>query len=61
MIKPLNNNVVLKKDKLVKDISLPAKQLIIMIQRNHQSIIPNGTTPILENDILVTIETQDEI
>ena len=49
------------KDKLVKDISLPAKQLIIMIQRNHQSIIPNGTTPILENDILVTIETQDEI
>ena len=32
-----------------------------MIQRNHQSIIPNGTTPILENDILVTIETQDEI
>ncbi len=43
-----------------KDISLPSDQLIIMIQREDQSIVPNGTTSILENDILVTIQTDNE-
>lgn len=31
-----------------------------MIQREDQSIVPNGTTSILENDILVTIQTDNE-
>ena len=48
------------KNKLIKDISLPSDQLIIMIQREDQSIVPNGTTSILENDILVTIQTDNE-
>ena len=48
------------KNKMIKDISMPSNQLIIMIQRDEQSIVPNGTTLILENDTLVTIQMQEE-
>lgn len=48
------------KNKQIKDISLPDDQLVIMIQRDQKSIVPNGTTPILEKDTLVTIQIHEE-
>lgn len=47
-------------NKQIKDISLPDDQLVIMIQRDQKSIVPNGTTPILEKDTLVTIQIHEE-
>lgn len=41
--------------KRVQDISLTDKQLIIMIQRNHKIIIPQGKTLLKEDDVLILI------
>ena len=49
------------KNKHVQEISLPKNQLIIMIERNGNSIVPNGHTTIYENDILVIIHTKETL
>lgn len=45
-------------NKPIKDLNLPENTLIVMIKRNGFTIVPNGNTVVLQNDILVleTIE-----
>lgn len=40
-------------DQLIKDLAIPENVLIAMILRGDKTIIPDGSTKILENDVLV--------
>lgn len=43
-------------DKLVGELALPKERLIIMIRRGSKTIIPNGTTRILQGDYVVKMK-----
>ena len=58
-----NDDIALKEEKIDKshswankkiaDLKLPVNSLIIMVKRDGETIIPNGSTLILPEDILV--------
>ena len=41
----------------IKDLRIPSNELIAMIIRGENTIIPDGSTKILENDIVVVYST----
>ena len=41
------------KDKHIVECNIPDDILIVMVKRNHEIIVPKGSTKLLENDILV--------
>lgn len=41
------------KDRAVRDVKIPPESLLVMIIRDNKTIIPNGDTVILEEDIVV--------
>lgn len=41
------------KDLMIRELPLNQGELIVMIRRNSETVIPNGNTTILEGDILV--------
>lgn len=41
------------KDKMVQQLRLIPKTLVVMIRRNHQNIVPKGSTVLLEGDQLI--------
>lgn len=54
-----SNDIV---DKSIKEANIPDDVLIVMIKRNGEVIIPNGSTVILDGDILViTANNEEEI
>ena len=40
-------------NRTLEDIQIPNNQLVIMIIRGEEKIIPNGDTTVLENDVLL--------
>lgn len=44
-------------NKTIKELPLN-NELIVMIQRHHQTIIPDGNTPILRDDLLVIVHNE---
>ncbi len=58
----LLERVISKKDawcnKAIRDLNLPKNELIAMVIRGDETVIPEGKTIILENDILVMYQEQ---
>lgn len=41
----------------IKELKVPRNELIAMIIRGEQTIIPDGSTRILENDVVVVYQS----
>ena len=41
----------------IKDLKIPRNELIAMIIRGEQTIIPDGNTEIFENDVVVVYQS----
>ena len=46
------------KNKTIKELDLPPTLLIIMIKRGGEMVVPNGSTQILQDDILVISDSR---
>lgn len=46
---------MLEKGNTLKDMKLPAGALVMMVKRKDRVLVPNGTLPIIEGDILLII------
>ena len=49
------------KDKKVNELNLKKGALILLIRRDKDTVIPRGSTRILEGDLLVIREAQESV
>lgn len=42
----------------IKDLQLDKGTLVVLIERNNETIIPDGKTRIIENDLLITVKSE---
>ncbi|MFA6358337.1 MAG: potassium/proton antiporter [Candidatus Omnitrophota bacterium] len=58
MIVPYNSSVV---GKMIRDLSVPEKCLIMLISRNDKFIIPSGSTIIEDGDVLLVLASTEDL